>query len=57
MAKDQQQQKELEWLVRQIAQAQDNKWYGRFGVVFQAGKVSVLEKQETIKPPMPDKKD
>jgi len=41
----------MKWLIDLIQSLQEVAWYGKLTISFEAGKVTLVRKEETLKPP------
>jgi hypothetical protein len=49
------QENELDWLVNILKSVQKRGWYGTVAINFKRGMIDLLEKNETVKPPINEK--
>lgn len=41
----------MKWLLNLITSLRDAGWYGKLVISFEAGKITLVRKEETLKPP------
>lgn len=41
----------MKWLLDLLTQLKEEQWYGKVTLSFEAGKVTLVRKEETLKPP------
>jgi len=41
----------MQWIKEVIQALMDNGWYGKLVISFEAGKITLVRKEETLKPP------